>query len=178
MAKRILIVVVVAVAVIATSIVPDTAYSGRIPINWKVSGTFSYHQFFSPISQAFEVGILIDIIAKGAPGDAVAKMVGIPGRRISAPSPNCGDLEEIPFLGNDMVVTFEDQSMLFAILKPGKGYLCIGQEPAVFVLDIVGGTGEYEGVTGTLTSTFMGQQGGTSGILWAKTGTIVGEIVK
>lgn len=178
MAKRIVIVVVVVVAVLATGIVTDTAYGGSIPINWKVSGVISYVQFFPPITQTPEIGILIDVVAKGAPGDAVAKVVGIPGRRISAPSPNCKDLDEIPFLENDMVVTFEDQSMLFAMLKPGKGYICIGEDPAVFVLDIIGGTGEYEGVTGTLTSTFMGQQVGTSGILWAKTGTIVGEIVK
>ena len=178
MAKRIPIVVLVVVAVLAIGIVTDTAYSGSIPVNWKVSGVISYVQFFPPVAQPPDVGILIDIVAKGAPADAVAKVVGIPGRRISGPSPNCGDLEEIPFLENDMVVTFEDQSMLFAILKPGKGYICIGQEPAVFVLDIVGGTGEYEGATGTLTSTFMGQQVGTSGILWAQTGTIVGEIVR
>ncbi len=178
MAKKNLIVGVVAITVLSTSIVTDTAYGGRISINWKVSGVMSYVQFVPPVKHPPDVGILIDIVAKGAPGNAVAKVVGIPGRRISAPSPNCGDLEEIPFLENEMVVTFEDQSMLFAILKPGKGYICIGQEPAVFVLDVVGGTGEYEGVTGTLTNTFMGQQAGTSGILWVNTGTMVGEIVK
>lgn len=177
MAKRILI-VVASVALFATGIVTDTAYSGGIPVNWKASGVIGYHHFFPPIKKAPEVGIQIDIVAKGGPGDAVAKMVGIPGKRISAPSPNCQDLDEIPFLENDMVVTFEDQSMLFAILKPGKGYICVGQEPAVFVLDVVGGTGEYEGVTGTLTYTFMGQQVGITGILWANTGTIVGEIAK
>jgi hypothetical protein len=78
---------------------------------------------------------------------------------------------------NDAVVTFEDQSMLFAILE--DGYLCIGNVPAVFELNIIGGTGKYSNVTGgRWTGTFFTIPFGASGSFFAETGSIVGEIYR
>ena len=174
MSKKVLIVILLTATVLATGIVADTAYSGSIPINFRVSGTFIYVHF----PTVDRVGILIDIVAKGAPGNAVAKVVGIPGAILLPPNPYCGEgitAQEYDF--DDMVITFKDQSMLFATLD--YGYVCFGPPPAVFVMDITGGTGKYKNVTGgSLTGTFDAQPVGNSGILYAETGTIVGEILR
>jgi hypothetical protein len=183
MSRRTVLVVMVAVAVLATGTVADTAsgggdhHSGKIPINWKVSGTFIYVQFVSPDPPSSPVGILIDGVGRGASGEAVIKVVGIPGIMIipSPTTPHCDIYPEIPYVHSDAIFTFGDQSMLFATLD--EGYACLGPLPAVFKLDIIGGTGKYMNVTGgSTTGTFVAQPVGSSGILWAETGTIVGWI--
>jgi hypothetical protein len=111
-------------------------------------------------------------------------VVGIPGELIFAPTDACGNHFTLPFVNDDLVATFADQSMLFA--TPDRGWVSIFNPaavnepvpPAVFHLEITGGTERYEGVTGQLTGTFIGAPPGpnASGALLWETGRIVGTI--
>ena len=173
MSKRIIIVVVVAVAVLATGMVVDTASGGNIPINWRISGTLIYGPLFSTSTFDSPVGVIIDGVAKGAPGSAVLKVVAIPGAMVdpNPTTPHCGVFPEIPYVSNDVVVIFEDQSMLFATLD--EGYVCLGPVDAVFEVTIVGGTGKYTPSTsGYWKGTFKAIPFNNSGIIFAETGTI------
>lgn len=181
MSKRGWFVILLAVSILATGVVNKSAYAGSKLINWRVVGTYSNVYFADPTdSYALKHGIMIDIVAKGPPGDAIAKVVGIPGAYIPAPNPHCVSdstfYDAIEYEFDDMVVTFNDQSMLFAALD--YGYACLGPMPSTFHLNIVGGTGKYEGATGYLAGTFVGGPVSASGILWWETGSIVGEISK
>jgi len=177
MIKRFLIVFVVVAALLATSIPALSGPDGSTPINWKVSGTLAQVWFApDPMGSAQQPGFLINIVAKGAPGNAQIIVVGWAKNEPPLPSDDCnGDLK-VEFDKDDLIATFPDQSMFFA--KLNEGWLCIGPDPAEFHLDIVGGTGRFEGATGNLTGTFQGIRFGDSGALLAETGTIVGEIFR
>ncbi len=167
-----------------------SAFDGSTPINWEVSGTIANVQFAIPLPTGgfgLVPGVLIDIFPRGAPGEAHITVAGIPGEPILTSTAECGNHFMLPFVNDDLVATFADQSMLFATLDPALGgWVCLFNSgasaeplpPAVFHLEITGGTGRYEGVTGQLTGTFMGILLGTnaSGALLAETGTIVGTI--
>jgi len=195
MSKRTLIVVVaVAAAILATNLVGVADSGGfwgdgyrhhqrNIPIALKVSGTLAYVQLAPlPDPSITMPGIIIDIVAKGAPGNAESKVIGIADGVVPDTDGDCEAGLKLLFSQDDMVVTFEDQSMLFATMDTTKeSFLCF-QDPypqlAVAHMMIIGGTGKYEGASGEFTGTFHGQQVGVSGALGAETGTIVGEIEK
>ena len=177
MAKRILIVVVVAVAVLATGIVADTAYGGNIPINWRVSGTIVFVQFAIPTATGIDntPGLMIDAFLKGEPSRAQFRVLAA-ATRPPEPIPECfGDGQYFDF--DDMVTTFEDLSMLFAKMDPDlRGWTCFTGEPAVANMVITGGTGRYKDAQGQYQGIFEGTTIGDSGALIAETGTIKGWI--
>ena len=179
MAKRILIVVMVAATVLATGIVADTAYGGNIPINWRVSGTIVGVQVASPSPTGYSgPALLIDAFLKGAPGKAQFRVLAAGGDNPVVPIPECGGVGQY-FIFDDMVITFEDLSMLFAKMDPAdRGWNCFSPEPAVANMVIIGGTGKYEGAGGYFQGIFDGTTVGDSGALIAEIGTIVGEIVR
>ena len=183
MTKRILIVVVVAFAVLATGIVADTAYSGSKPINWRVSGTIVGVQLTSPSPTGYSgPALMIDAFLKGAPGKAQFRVLAAAEPTPPVIIPAClGDgvnPDGQYFAFDDMVIIFEDLSMLFAEMDPVLlGWSCFTGEPAVANMVIIGGTGKYEGAEGYFKGIFDGTTVGGSQTLIAETGTIIGEIV-
>ena len=188
MPKRVLIVVVAAAVILATNLA-GVAYPGgfpgdgyrhhrrNIPIDWRVSGTIAYVQLAPlPDPSMIVPGIMIQADLKGAPGKAhfTVISIGYPPEELGA----CGGGLGQNFAHNDMVVTFEDLSMLFAELV--DGYLCFTGPDTVEAwanMTITDGTGNYEDAKGQFTGHFLGRMVGTSGALSAETGTIEGEIV-
>jgi len=184
MSKRILIVVVVAVAFLATGMVVDTAsgggdgHKGKIPINWKVSGTIA-NTFFYPTGGSPDPplpGLLIQAVLKGAPGNGqftITSVGNYPGY-----VPECNGLGQT-FAHNDTVVILDDLSMIFAKLQ--TGWVCFNADYTVSAeahMIITGGTGKYMGASGYFEGHFLGQSVGTSGFLAAETGNIEGEIYR
>jgi hypothetical protein len=175
MSKRILIVVVAVVAVVATGMATDAAYGGNIPIHWRVSGTIANVIFYPSTNPAApQPGLLIQAAVKGSPGNGqftITSVANQPGY-----VPECNGPGQT-FAHNDMVITLDSLSMIFAKLQ--AGWVCFNPDYTVSAeahMIITGGTGKYEGSSGYFTGNFEGQSVGTSGFLAAETGTIVGEI--
>ncbi len=182
MSRRIEATVVIVTAVLTLTIGGIAARAGSTPIDWKVAGTIANVQlaippFFEPVP-----GFLIHAAVAGAPSAAEFTVVTVPGNPVSPPSDQCGNNFGQSALQNDMVITFPDQSMIFARLNPaaGKGgWICFtGPDTvaAVANMTITGGTGRYEGAEGDFVGKFLGRQVGNSGALAAEIGTIEGSI--
>lgn len=76
-----------------------------------------------------------------------------------------------------MVIIFSDLSMLYAEMDPDlKAWMCFTGDPAVANMEIIGGTGRYEGAEGSFQGTFGGFNFPGSGALIAEFGTIEGVI--
>ena len=189
MPKRVLVVVVAAAVILAINLagVADSGgfrgdgyrhHRGNIPIDWKVSGTLAYVQL-APLPDPSMIipGIMIQADLKGAPGKAhftVISLGNLPEMNLAA----CGGGPGQTFLHNDMVINFEDLSMIFARLV--DGYACFQEDGSVAAyadMEIYDGRGKYEGAGGWIHGEFSGGIVGTSGALSAETGTIEGEIV-
>lgn len=101
---------------------------------------------------------LLNLYARGAPGEANIEAAGgaIPVIPPSGICPVGTDLE-LKFVGGGCVETFNDLSMLFYSIDPSpdaKNYLCVdfqGPNSGVWDYLIVGGTGRFEGATGSVT---------------------------
>jgi hypothetical protein len=164
-----------------TAIAADLAHSGSIPINWSVSGTLAYVWLAIPTQVGIDnaPGIMIQADLKGAPSKAHFTVISIgnePGYLT-----DCGPGPGQTFASNDMIITFEDLSMLFAKLGDDGGLICFqtdGTATAVANMTIIGGTGKYQDASGEFIGKFKGYPVGISGALAAETGTIVGEIVR
>jgi hypothetical protein len=170
-----------------TAIAADSAHSGSIPINWSVSGTLAYVQLAIPTQTGIDntPGIMIQADLKGSPGKAHFTVISI-GNEPGYMPDDCPPGSEQTGVGqtfayNDMVITFEDLSMLFAKLGDDGGLVCFqkdGTVQAVANMTIIGGTGKHQDASGEFIGKFKGYPVGISGALAAETGTIVGEIVK
>lgn len=177
MSKRILIVVAVAAVVLATSIVADTAYGGDVPINWRVSGTIVGIQVTKLSPTGYEgPAFLIDAFLKGEPGNAQFRLVAAMEEYPTDYIPDCEGPGQF-FQFDDMVIIFSDLSMLYAAMDPDlKAWMCFTGAPAVANLEIIGGTGRYEGAEGSFQGTFGGFNFPASGAFIAEFGTIEGVI--
>jgi hypothetical protein len=188
MSRRIVLVIMVTVAVLASGFVGVTDSSGfmfnrgngRTPIDWEVAGTIVIVQL--PMTPAGPVpGFLIDAFVKGAPGRAQFRVVSV-GQGAPTYIPDCGeDSQQKPngqyFAYNDMVATFEDESMLFAKMDTAfSSWSCFTGKPAVSNMKITGGTGKYKSAEGYFQGIFDTPFFGESGALLAETGTIKGWI--
>jgi len=95
---------------------------------------------------------------------------------------NCApdtDELEFPLISSEAVTTFEDQSQLFFVAS--GGYSCVSQSTGYYYGqvegDYVGGTGRFEGATGTITSPFEGQNLGAPNVGFRSiTGTAEGTL--
>ena len=182
MSRRAVLAVVTAVALLASGFVGVTDSSGfmfrrgegRTPINWEVAGTIAIVQL--PLTAAVPgPGFLIDAFVKGAPGRAQFRVLsaGVGG---PVNIPECEGPGQY-FAYNDMVITFEDRSMLFAELDSvGGGWSCFTGKPAVANMKITGGTGKYKSAEGQFQGVFDTPFMGVTGALLAETGTINGWI--
>ncbi len=175
MSKRIPTVVAILVAVVATGLAVSTASGASIPIRWKVSGTIANVLFYpSTNPSAVQPGLVIQAVVTGAPGNGQFILTSVGN------SP--GYLEECggpgqTFAHNDMVVTLDELSMIFAKLQ--TGWACFNADGTISAeahMIITGGKGRYEGASGYFEGHFLGQPVGTSGFLAAETGRIEGRI--
>jgi hypothetical protein len=128
---------------------------------------------------------LIHVQAKGSPGRAVIRGFGAGGEDMfDVPIFNClgvsGVFARLTAAEDPLLFTFEDLSLLFA---NGDGVICLdisGPPPfsAVFEFDIMftGGTGDFEGATGTALIRGEAVPVSNDGSFLAETGTIVGTI--
>jgi len=182
MSRSNVLVVFVAVAVLAGGFVAVTESSGfmfhrgdgKTPIDWEVAGTIVIVQL--PMTPAGPApGFLIDAFVKGAPGKARFRVLSV-GQGVPTDIPECKGPGQY-FGSNDMVITFEDQSMLFARMDAAfSSWSCFTGEPAVANMVITGGTGKYESAEGNFQGVFDTPFLGDSGALLAETGTIKGWI--
>lgn len=180
MSKWILIVVMAAAVALSGGIAGNTAYAGSTPINWTVAGTIVTVQVpdFTVAPPGNLPAFLIQAFVKGAPGSAQFTVLGFPDEFQPTLS-QCGGGPGQSFSANDMVITFADESMIFAKLGIAGGWICFqldGTVTAVANMTVIGGTGRYEGATGEFTGEFTSQAVGESGALIAETGTITGSI--
>lgn len=185
MSRSIPIVAFAAVVVaLATGFVGVPDSSGGMPIHWKVVGSVVYTQFDIPTNSptdpiAFVPGVTIDIVAKGAPGDAQIKVVAVGDGVVDDPTDECGVFPKLTVAEADMVAVFADQSMLFATIDKEKGgFLCLEPPPTHDEnhMLIIGGTGRFTGATGNFVGQFLSEPVGASGALMVEQGTIEGWI--
>ena len=170
-----------------TAIALASSSVNTTPINWSVSGTLAYVQLAIPTQTGIvdAPGVMIQADLKGAPGKAHFTVISIGNEPGFMPDDCPPDPEQTgvgqTFASNDMVITFEDLSMLFAKLGDDGGLVCFqtdGTVKAVANMTIIGGTGKYQDASGEFIGNFKGYPVGISGALAAETGTIVGGIVK
>jgi len=136
----------------------------------EVAGTIVNVQLTGPVPV-----FLIDALVKGAPGRVQFRVLSV-GAGAPVSIPECEGPGQY-FAYNDMVITFEDQSMLFAKLDPVEGgWSCFTGKPAVANMEITGGTGRYESAEGYFQGVFQTPFFGDSGALLAETGTIKGWV--
>lgn len=152
-------------------------------IDWNVSGTIVGVQVASPSPTGYSgPALLIDAFLKGAPENAQFRVLAAAAEGPPDVIPEClGDginPDGQYFAFDDMVIIFEDLSMIFAKMNPDlKGWSCFTGEPAVANMEIIGGTGRYEDAQGHFQGIFGGMTFEDSQALIAEFGTIVGEIM-
>lgn len=191
MSKRIFIVIVAVVAAfLASNLVGVTDSEGfwhggfwrndrNIPINWKVSGTIVGVQAIPLAPEGYSgPALMIDAFLKGAPDRAQFRVLAAAEEGPPGIIPEC-EGPGVYFAFDDMVIIFEDLSMLFAEMDPElRGWNCFSPDTAVANMVIIGGTGKYSGAEGHFQGNFKGFSFEDSGVLKAETGTIIGEIVR
>ena len=131
-----------------------------------------------------------DFRAKGSPGAANVRFVGIPpavGIPPDFPSDCCDGTVSFSCLlahnsQNPLVFTFDDLSLLFANIKEGTvGDICVdlstGRVKARIEVMFTGGRGRFEGATGEAVITAEIEPVSPDGTFSGETGEIVGEIV-
>ena len=182
MSRRTVWITMVAVAVLASGFVGVTDSSGftfrrgagKATIDWEVAGTIAVVQL--PLTPVGPVpGFLIDAFVMGAPGKAQFRVLSV-GAGAPVFIPECEGPGQY-FAYNDMVITFEDRSMLFAGKSDeSPSWSCFTGKPAVANMKITGGTGRYESAEGQFQGVFDTPYMGESGALLAETGTIKGWV--
>jgi len=175
MPKRILMVVVLLAAVLASALQVNAGHRASIPIRWTVSGTIANVLFYpSTNPSAVQPGLVIQAFVKGAPGNGhftITSVGNFPEYLVECSGPGQ------TFAHNDMVITLDELSMIFARLQ--AGWVCFNGDGTVSAeahMIITGGSGKYEGASGSFEGHFFGQPVGTSGFLAAETGRIEGRI--
>ncbi|MEE8426870.1 MAG: hypothetical protein V3S15_06255 [Woeseiaceae bacterium] len=168
---------------------PQTAVAGEVKMNLRFAGAFATGILHvNPMTGDLVPTPLIHVQAKGSPGKAVIRGYGAGGDEppvfvvppelcLGSSSPVAGFLRIIA--GEDpLLFTFQDLSLLFA---DGSGEICIdlanGNSEFEFDIMFTGGTGRFEGASGTAVITGEAQPVSADGSFLAETGTIVGTII-
>jgi hypothetical protein len=157
-------------------------------INWRIAGMIvQYIKIFNPQTGDDEgLHSLINLLAQGSPGPAKITLLS----RTSTTAPptpfpcleGYGDPDTGPiyFDKNEFVALFPDQSLLFASVDPDQGgRLCFGSTGTYFIVKMIitGGTGRFEGASGSFTGTGYGYPNQTAdGTLVGEHGNLTGKI--
>ena len=170
----------------AASFTTVDAGNKNMKINWQIAGTIvQLIEVTSPstgISEGFHS--LINLSAQGSPGPAKITLLSR-----SVPMPvatgikgfSCAD-DFFPiayFDKNDFVALFPDQSLLFASINmTDYGILCAGAAGTYFKvkMDIMGGTGRFEGASGSFTGEGYGHPFSPDLTLVGESGELTGVI--
>jgi hypothetical protein len=166
--------------VFSAPITPVDAGNKSIPINWRVAGSIinSVKTTGAVVDQT-----LINLSALGSPGPAELTILG--DWRFA--DPEADPPEEVPgcnltliFDHDEFVAVFPDLSLLFAkLMEDGDAYLCVVYGVGTtftFDMEIIGGTGRFDGATGEFTATGVGHGDDFDGPLSAESGEFIGEI--
>ena len=160
MSKKLILVLLVLVLALAAA--GFTAYASLdakgVEVNQQLAGSVfaGIEVTTDPISGTTENRTLLNLYAKGAPGEAHIEVVGgtIPAAVPSGLCPEGTDLE-LTFVDGGFVETFNDHSSLFYVIDDSPeadNALCVDFEgPAKGFFDyiIIGGAGRFEGATGS-----------------------------
>ena len=151
--------------VFSTPISSVNAGGKKHKINWRIAGTIV--QFIDinvlivpptapPYFDSVGMHSLINLSAQGSPGPAKITLLSQTGPPDA--SSECISLDYAPvgnFVKNDFIALFPDQSLLFASIDPEGGTLCLGRAGSAVgktyfkvKMNITGGTGRFEDVTG------------------------------
>ncbi len=178
MYKKMAIVLTAVALLAALSLVVYADNNGNEQINWSIAGPI-----FSDIQNIDSVDggsyALLNLTAKGAPGSAEIMAVGTGG--LVPVDEQCPGADlQVKFGNGGFVAVFSDQSMLFFTVDESEGVLnanCIhfgGPNTGAFAYNIVGGTGRYEGASGSVLVETMSW--GINSVLSAENGTITGVV--
>ncbi|MEJ2487509.1 MAG: hypothetical protein P8Y68_17435 [Anaerolineales bacterium] len=178
MIKRILIVMTAIALLAALSLVVYADNNGNVQINWTIAGPI-----FSDIQNIDAVDggsyALLSLSAKGAPGAAEIMAVGTGG--LVPVDEQCPGADlQVKFGNGGFVATFEDQSMLFFVVdesEEARNANCIhfvGPNEGAFEYNVVGGSGRFEGATGSVLVETISW--GINSVLSAEEGTITGVV--
>jgi hypothetical protein len=178
MKKKALLISVILILVAAISVSVISAKEKTQPINWDLTGS---------IMNLGDAGSQFDVNLKGAPGDANARglgFAGLPAEKGDLPDDNvCVDLpnspDGVPFVEAQMIVHFNDGSMLFGNAAEG-GYVCFVPSFAYVPYNFAGGTGRFEGATGYVLFEINAHNFNEEGkgmLVTGETGTGTGEII-
>ena len=164
---------------------PQAAVAKDVEMNLRFAGAFATGILHvDPMTGNVVPSPLIHVQAKGSPGKAVIRGYGAGADALPEFTISClGASSDDGFLrieaGEDpLLFTFQDLSLLFA---NGDGEICINLDTAIsefrFDISFTGGTGRFEGATGTAVITGEAVPVSNDASFLAETGTIVGTIV-
>ena len=152
------------------------------PVDWVISGALVNSIPALDLASGTEPpdlpASLINVVAKGGPANAT--ITGLSYALPSTDSTGCAQdaVAALQVVENPFVVTFGDGTLLYANSTPQGGTICLfanGSSTAQISLQISGGSGKYDGASGSLELAVKTQPIGRS--LLAEEGTVIGEIV-
>jgi hypothetical protein len=184
MSKRLLLVAVLIIMVIATITISAFNRPERdgVVVNQQIAGSiFNWIEVTDSVTFTTKNAGLLSLTAKGSPGSANLEVVGsaVPVATPSGLCPETTDLE-LTFIDGGIVETFSDQSLLFYVIDnspEAANALYVdftGPNTGIFDYVVTGGAGRFEGATGgsrveiiswDVTSVLSGETGEINGVI-------------
>ena len=176
--KRILFVLAILVLMTAVSAAVYANGNGTEQVNWRIAGPI-FSSIQNNNSRAPGDYALLNLSAKGSPGQAELMAVGTGG--VVPVDDQCPGADlQVKFKNGGFVAVFPDQSMLFFKVDESEGAQnakCVyftAPNTGAFEYLITGGTGRYEGASGSVLVTTTSW--GINSVLSAEIGEITGTI--
>jgi hypothetical protein len=176
--KRMFVVLAVIGLLTAASAVVYATGNGTEQVNWRIAGPI-FSSIQNNNSSAPGDYALLNLSAKGSPGQAEIMAVGTGG--LVPVDEQCPGADlQVKFGNGGFVAVFPDQSMLFFKIDKSEGAQnanCVffgAPNTGAFEYLITGGTGRYEGASGSVLVTTTSW--GINSVLSAEIGEITGTI--
>jgi len=142
--------------------------SPRVTFDQSLSGTVATVQLFNPLTGEVTPKSLNDGKGRGAPGPSTFRNLV----RNEGPVGSCDDGRlKFAVAEFETVITFQDGSMLFAVLDPSsENSFCLDLTVSPPIAErrvqlvVTGGTGRFKGATGHLQERILGQNLGPAGL--------------
>ena len=167
----------VAAMAVAMALLASPAAAGDIKANWKMAGTLISGVELADLSGATTTASLLHLKAIGNPGAAdLIVLAQTSNPRFGGCVAPVGPGLLLDFDFDDNVTTFNDLSQIFMVLD--RGTVCVdlatGRSESEIDLVITGGTGRFEGASGSLfvLSTVVPVSGSLSRVTTTSEGTI------